>query len=103
MYMLRRCKFGGKWRSWIAHCIFLALVNGFPTSFFSSSRGLRQGDPLIVMEALGKMISAVVSGGLLSNFSVGTEVDISHFWFADNTFLFCGADPTQIIFTIYRA
>jgi hypothetical protein len=58
-----------------------------PQVFFSSSRGLRQGDPLssllvvIVIEALGRMISIAASGGLLSAFSVGTWVDISHLLF----------------------
>jgi len=43
--------------------------------FFSSSSGLSKGDPLslllfaIVMEALGKMIFAAVSGGWLFGFS----------------------------------
>jgi len=31
-----------------------------------------------VMEGLGRMISVVVSGGLLSGFSLETVVDISH-------------------------
>jgi hypothetical protein len=67
--------------------------------FFSSSHGLRQGSPLsplmlvIVMEALCRMISIVVSGGLLSDFSVGTRIDISHLLFVDNTLVFSGADP----------
>jgi hypothetical protein len=38
LYMLRRCGFGEKWCSWIAHCIssvrFSILVNGTPTNFF---------------------------------------------------------------------
>jgi hypothetical protein len=67
---MRRCGFREKWCSWIAHCIssvrFSILVNGSSAGFFSSSRGLRQDDPLspflfvIVMEALSKMITATV-------------------------------------------
>jgi hypothetical protein len=64
--MLRRCGFGEKLCSWIAHCIYLVhfsvLVNGTPSGFISSSCGLRQGNPLsplllvIVMEALSKLL-----------------------------------------------
>jgi hypothetical protein len=74
--------FGGKWCYWIAHWIssvrFSVFVNGSSTGFFISSRGLRQGDALspllfvLVMEALSRIISAAVSGGLFSSFSVGT-------------------------------
>jgi hypothetical protein len=44
------------------------------------------------------MISAAVSGGLLSGFSVGTRVgfDISHLLFADDTLIFSGADPDHL-------
>jgi hypothetical protein len=73
----------------------------------SGSQGLKKGDPLspllfvIVMEALGKMVSVVVSGGLLFGFSVGTKTDISHILFADDTYFFVGT--TQIIYAIYGA
>jgi len=48
------------------------------------------------MEALGRMISAAVSGGLLFGFSMGTKTDISHLLFADDTLVFCGTDPIHL-------
>jgi hypothetical protein len=48
------------------------------------------------MEALGMMISAVVSGGLLSSFSVGIVTDISHLLLVNDTFFFCGANPNHL-------
>jgi hypothetical protein len=108
--MLRRCGFGERWCSWIAHCIssvrFSVLVNGTPSGFFSSSRGLKQGDHLspllfvIVMEALSKLSSATVHRGFLSGFSVGSGsngvISISHLLFADDTLVFCGANPNHL-------
>ncbi len=76
-------------------------MNDSPTSFFSVSPGSRQSDPLsyllfvIVMEALGRMISAAVSGGLWYGFSMGTRIDISHL-FPDDTLLLCGTDPNHV-------
>jgi hypothetical protein len=110
LYLLKRSGFGEKWRAWIAHCIstvrFSVLVNGVPSGFFSSSRGLRQGDPLslllfvVVMEALSKMMSATVDRGLLSSFSVGSrnneEFAVSHLLFADDTLIFCEANSEQL-------
>jgi hypothetical protein len=84
LYMLKRCGFWEKWCSWIEHCIssarFCVLVNGTLTGFFSSSQGLRQGDPLspllfvIAMEALSKMLTVIVDKGLLSGFFVGSRI-----------------------------
>jgi len=80
---------------------FSVLVNDTPTGFFSSSHWLRQGDPLspllcvFVMEALGRMISATVSGGLLDGFSVG-NTSFSHLLFADYTLIFCDALPAHL-------
>lgn len=82
IYMLQRCGFLSKWRSWIRFCIstmrFLVLINGCPSGFFGSTRGLRQGDPLsplpfvIVMEALSKIMDRAVQGRYLTGFRVGT-------------------------------
>jgi hypothetical protein len=78
LYMLKRCGFGDRLCPWIAHCISLArfsiLVNGTPFDFFSSSRRLRQGQPLspllfvIVMEVLSKMFTVSIHRGFLSSF-----------------------------------
>jgi hypothetical protein len=110
LYLLKRCSFGERWCSWIKHCIssvqFSVLINGSPSGFFGSSRGVRQGDPLspflfvLVMEAFSRMISAIYSRGLISGFFVGTRevdwVEVSHLLFADDTLIFCGADASQI-------
>jgi hypothetical protein len=87
---------------------FFVLVNGTSSSFFSNSRGLRQGDPLspllfvIVMEALSKLFSITVQWGFLSGFSVGFGsngvINISHLLFTDDTLVFCGANPDHLLY-----
>jgi len=88
MYVLSRMGFGERWITWIRHYVsstsFAILVNGSPIDFFSTSRGLRQGDPispllfLLVIEVFTKMLLAVTSAGLLSRFSVaeGTQLPL---------------------------
>jgi hypothetical protein len=82
------------------------LINGVPSGFFGSSRGVRQGDHLspflfvLVMEAFSRMLGAFISRGLISGFSVGSSepnrVNVSHLLFADDTLVFCGANESQI-------
>jgi hypothetical protein len=110
LYLLQRCGLGEKWRDWICFCIstvrFSILVNGTPSGFFSSSRGLRQGDPLspllfvVFMEALSRMLTAALDHGNLTGFSVGSRdseaLVMNHLLFADDTLIFCGAQEEQI-------
>ncbi|RVX04547.1 putative ribonuclease H protein [Vitis vinifera] len=72
--------FGSKWRGWMWSCIstakFSVLVNGVPAGFFSSSKGLRQGDPLspylfiMGMEVLSVLIRRAVEGGFISRCNI---------------------------------
>ncbi|KAJ9682618.1 hypothetical protein PVL29_018523 [Vitis rotundifolia] len=105
--VMQKMGFGEKWIRWIRWCIstasFSILVNGTPTGFFQSSRGLRQGDPLssylfvIAMEVFSVFLKRAVEGGFLSGCRVKGRreegVLISHLLFADDTLVFC--NPSQ--------
>ncbi|XP_010660473.1 uncharacterized protein LOC104881594 [Vitis vinifera] len=49
MEVMFKMGFGHRWINWMRWCCstatFSILINGRPSSFFRSSRGLRQGDP----------------------------------------------------------
>ena len=74
--VLQKMGFGGKWIGWIWWCIstarFSVFMNSTPSDFFPSSRGLRQGDPLlpylfvIAMEALSCLLKCTIGDGFLS-------------------------------------
>jgi hypothetical protein len=82
------------------------LVNGEPAGYFSSSRGIRQGDPLspllfvLIMEALSSMMVEAEARGLVAGFSIGPAhipgLRVSHFLFADDTLIFCDAEEEQL-------
>jgi len=81
--------------------------NGSLASFFNSSRGLRQGDPLspllfiVVMEAFCRLLSVTVESGHLSGFSVGSRppvIKISHLLFANDTLVFCEAYTSHLCY-----
>ena len=86
---------------------FSFLVNGSPTSFFGSSRGLRQDDPLspllflLIMEVLSTILKKTEESGLIHGFHVrpinSTGIRISHMLFANNTILFYDASREQLL------
>ena len=110
MFLLQRCGFSEKWRRWIRCCIstvkFSILINGSPSDFFGSSKGLRQCDPLspflfdIVMEALSLMLVVATVVGQFSGFTIGNATSSlmteSHLLFAGDPRVLCDADIDHI-------
>ncbi|RVW44185.1 Transposon TX1 uncharacterized 149 kDa protein [Vitis vinifera] len=93
MRVMQKMGFGVKWREWIWSCIstakFLVLINGEPAGFFSSSRGLRQGDPLSPY---------LFIMGMEDSEGRGQAVNISHLLFADDAIVFCEAKKDDMTF-----
>ena len=110
MYLLRRCGFLEKWRTWIIWCIstvkFSILLNGTSVDFFGSPRGVCQVDPLspllfdIVIVALSHILDAAAILGQFLGFLVGnaagTLLAVSHLLFLDDTLIFCDVDSHHL-------
>ena len=77
---------------------FSVLINGTPTGFFVSSRGLRQGDPLphflfiLAMEVLSSILKKAMERGFIQGFLAsgrgGEGKVVSHLLFANGTLIF---------------
>uniref|UniRef100_A0A2N9ERP6 Reverse transcriptase domain-containing protein n=1 Tax=Fagus sylvatica TaxID=28930 RepID=A0A2N9ERP6_FAGSY len=73
-----------------------------------SSCELRQGDPLspllflLIMEVLSRMLRRSVERGFIKGFQVGRDLQssvcVSHLLYADDTILFCDANPEQLLY-----
>lgn len=85
MEVLEMFVFDGNWINWIKSCIstvkFSIMVNGAAHGFFSTMRGLRQGDPIstflfvIMAEVLGRGISTLRGEGKWLGVLVANGVD----------------------------
>ena len=92
--VLIQCGFGLNTNDWIMGCVSLAtfaiLINGEPSDFFISGRGLRQGCPLspllltLVMESVSLAVKNKQREGLLTGINVSRVVRILHLLFADD-------------------
>ena len=108
--VLQEMGFGSKWMAWIKWCIttssFSILVNGRPTRFFRSSKGLRQGDPLspylfvLIMEVFSILIEKATIEGFLTGYRFakrnGETMHITYLLFADETLVFCNDSEEQL-------
>jgi len=94
-----------KWIGWIRACIesssFSIMLNGSPSGYFTSNRGIRQGDPLgpylfvIVMEfwSIGMQLTTLL--GRLQ--PLKREHDsTTHLLFADDMLVFCKRDHSSV-------
>ena len=106
--LLSALRFPERMIHWIRACItsprFSININGSLEGFFSSSRGIRQGDPLspylfvIVMDALSMIISKKVASE--DHFTYHwrcSEEKITHLCFADDLILFCGKSLDSVV------
>ena len=83
---------------WIMACgisaQFVVLVNGAPTSFFKSGRGMRKGfslSPLLfllIIEGLSRLILEAKNKGKLKGVKVRRKHFITHLLFVDNVMVF---------------
>ena len=86
----------------------MILINGSPVGFFSSMRGLRQGDPLypyffvLGMEVFSLLIDKAISSGFLTGYTLkgsnGEVVTVSHLLFADDTLVFYSDSEDQMVY-----
>ncbi|KAL0310468.1 UNVERIFIED_CONTAM: hypothetical protein Scaly_2925500 [Sesamum calycinum] len=105
--VLRLFKFPNRFIMWIEQCIttasFSISLNGSIHGFFSSSRGLRQGDLIspylfvLVMESLHLIIKSKVTTDTTFQYHWRCkELGIVNLCFADDLLLFCKADPQSV-------
>ena len=80
--------------NWIMGCVqsasFVVLINGSPSNFFRSSRGLRQGCPLspflfmLIANSLSRIIHQAKREGSYKGVMVTDSEELSHILFVDD-------------------
>lgn len=90
---IRRC---------ISECRFSVLLNGQPCGFFSSSRGLRQGDPIspslfiIAADYFSRLLTQRFQTYLTMQYRHGGSTSVSHLAFADDMIIFTNGQKRSI-------
>ncbi|CAL1360466.1 unnamed protein product [Linum trigynum] len=97
--VLDKMGFNSVWQGWINECLrsssFSVLMNGTPSSYFTASRGLCQGDPLspllfvLCTEGFAALIRKAIMEKKLEGLKVAPRAPrVSHLFFADDSYLF---------------
>ena len=103
--------FAGNFITWVMSSlssVFVSLlINGVATSFFKSSRGLRQGCPLapllflIVIEGLGRALLYAKDCGNYHGLSFGNDIVLTHVLFVDDVVM-VNDGSEQSLSTLYE-
>ena len=103
--ILHAVGFGERFITWTLSCVTSAniavLINGEPSTFFRSKRGLRQGCPLspylflMIMEALSILLTKSFTEHKISGIKVSNLIKIVHLMFVDDVLLLSKADPEE--------
>lgn len=104
--VLQKMSFLKTWCKWIKACTsrasLLVIINGKASDLFSSTQGVRQGDPLsptlfiIMVEAFSKTIKLHNSLGKWKGVHIhGTSLFITHSLFANDTLFFGNSHASE--------
>lgn len=92
--ILSKMNFPSLWLSWISTCLhscsFSLLINGNPSPWFSSSRGVHQGDPIssypfiLVSQILTNMLNFGLTYGMIPGFYSNLNHNFNHLMYVDD-------------------
>jgi len=100
-------RFSSRWIEWVYSKIstpnFSILLNGLPSSTFSATRGIRQGDPIspflfiMVAEGLGRYFKKELREKKIKGLRLwGNNLPITHQQFVDDIMLFCEVSIKEV-------
>nr|XP_009789431.1 PREDICTED: uncharacterized protein LOC104237055 [Nicotiana sylvestris] len=83
--------------------VYYVLINGQPNGFFTSSRGVNQGDPLsptlfiLAAEELSRGLNSLHTNLYFCGFGMPKwSPKINHLSYTDDTIIFCSSDETSL-------